>query len=215
LRRLVGSKSFPSLLPVTRSARRRLPSGGSLGLHFPTLSGRMLSYDCLLPVSGRFPCRSLPDPLFASSVCVPSAGSWPLRSSYAYAWPTWSPGTPLPGSSTRRQGALPRSPVPPLSACPALRPRWRPRCSPLRAADRCLPLHCRRRLWLPSLQLGVIRGSTTIHISGLNPAACPLAPPGFGLPLPGLPAGFATVELARLWTGGIFTHRVTIVNFIA
>jgi hypothetical protein len=141
LRRLVGSMSFPSVLPATRSARLRLPSGGSLGLHFPTLTGSMLSYDCPLPVSGRFTCRSRPDTLFASSVCVSSAGSWPLRSSYAHAWPTWSPGTPLPGSYTRRQGALPSSQVPPVRACPALRPRWSPRCSPGRAADCCLPLH--------------------------------------------------------------------------
>ena len=75
LRRLVGSMSFPSVLPATRSARLRLPSGGSLGLHFPTLSGIMLGYDCLLPVSGRFTCRSRPNTLAAPLVCVPSAGS--------------------------------------------------------------------------------------------------------------------------------------------
>jgi hypothetical protein len=56
--------------------------------------------------------------------------------------------------------------------------------------------------------------ATTIPISGLNPAACTLALPGSGLPLPGLPAGFATVRLAKLWTGGTFIHWVTIVNFI-
>jgi hypothetical protein len=75
LRRLVGSASFPSVLPATRSIRLRLPSGGSLGLHFPTLNGTMLSYDCPLPISGRFTCRSRPDTLSAPSVCVPSAGS--------------------------------------------------------------------------------------------------------------------------------------------
>ena len=32
-----------------------------------------------------------------------------------------------------------------------------------------------------------------------------LAPSGFGLPLPGLPADFATDPLARLWLGGILT----------
>jgi len=75
LRRLVGSMSFPSVLPATRSARLRLPSGGSLGLHFPTLNGSMLSYDCPLPVSGRFTCRSRPDTLSAPLVCVPPCGS--------------------------------------------------------------------------------------------------------------------------------------------
>jgi hypothetical protein len=75
LGRLVGSKSFPSLLPVPRSARPRLPSRGSLGSHFPTFCGTMLSYDCPMPLSGRFACRSRPDTLAAPSVCVPSAGS--------------------------------------------------------------------------------------------------------------------------------------------
>ena len=42
-------------------------------------------------------------------------------------------------------------------------------------------------------------------ISGLNNTACGLAPSGFGLPLPGLPADFATDLLAKLWSGGIFT----------
>jgi hypothetical protein len=78
---LVGSMSFPSVLPATRSARLRLPSGGSLGLHFPTLSGSMLSSDCPLPVSGRFTCRSLPDTLSAPSICVPPCGSLTAGSS--------------------------------------------------------------------------------------------------------------------------------------
>ena len=69
--RLVGSMSFPSVLPVTRSTRPRLPSRGSLGPHFPTFCGTMLGYDCPVPVSGRFACRSLPNTLSASSVCVP------------------------------------------------------------------------------------------------------------------------------------------------
>lgn len=70
-RRLVGSKSFPSVLPVTRSTRLHLPSGGSLGLHFPTFSGTMLSYDCPVSISGRFASRSLPNTLAAPSLCVP------------------------------------------------------------------------------------------------------------------------------------------------
>ena len=69
--RLVGSKSFPSLLPVSRSARLRLPSRGSLGSHFPTFTGTMLSYDCPVSLLGRFACRSLPNTLAASAVCVP------------------------------------------------------------------------------------------------------------------------------------------------
>jgi hypothetical protein len=75
LRRLVGSKSFPSVLPPTRSPWPRLPSRGSLGPHFPTFCGTMLGYDCPMPLSGRFACRSLPDTLSAPSVCVPHRGS--------------------------------------------------------------------------------------------------------------------------------------------
>ena len=41
-----GSKSrFPSFLPLTRYTRPHLPSGGSLGSHFPTFFGTMLGYD--------------------------------------------------------------------------------------------------------------------------------------------------------------------------
>jgi len=39
-------------------------------------------------------------------------------------------------------------------------------------------------------------------ISGLSHTACRLAPSGFGLLLPGLPADFATDPLAKLWSGG-------------
>ena len=80
MRRLVGSLSFPSVLPAPRSPRPRLPSRGSLGLHFPTFCGTRLGYDCLLPVSGRFTCRSRPNTLAAPLVCVPSAGSLALGS---------------------------------------------------------------------------------------------------------------------------------------
>src|SRR5262249_4049657 len=40
------------------SARRRLPSPGSLGPHFPTFLGTMRRYDCHLSVSEGFTCRS-------------------------------------------------------------------------------------------------------------------------------------------------------------
>ena len=71
LRRLVGSKAFPSVLPVTRSARPRLPSSGSLGPCFPTFTGTVLGYDCPVSLLGRFACRSLPNTLAAPVVCVP------------------------------------------------------------------------------------------------------------------------------------------------
>ena len=44
--------------------------------------------------------------------------------------------------------------------------------------------------------------TTITKISGLNLAACNLAPSGSGLPLPGLPADFTTGLVANLWPGG-------------
>jgi hypothetical protein len=43
---LVSSESLPWFPPVEHSARRRLPSRGSLGPHFPTFRGTMRRYDC-------------------------------------------------------------------------------------------------------------------------------------------------------------------------
>ena len=56
------------------------------------------------------------------------------------------------------------------------------------------------RVGFPVQPLGVYPMSTTIQISRLNHAACVLAYPGFGPLLPGLPAGFTTDRLARLWS---------------
>jgi hypothetical protein len=61
---------------------------------------------------------------------------------------------------------LPRSRVPPLKTCPALRPRWCPVPSPYRVQDYCLPVRANRRL------------PTTLPMSGLHHAACLLATPG-------------------------------------
>ena len=88
-------------------------------------------------------------------------------------------GHPVPpsGYDTRRQAALPRSHVPPLKTCPALRPRWCPAPSPSRTQDCGLPVTGNRRL------------PTTRPMAGLNHAACLLATPGFVRPLAGRHAG--------------------------
>ena len=93
--------------------------------------------------------------------------------------------SPTPGLWSRRQVAFPRSRVPPLKTCPALRPRWCPAHSPYRTQDCCLPALANRRL------------TTTIHISGLNHAACLLATPGSVRPLTGRHAG----SLLTCWLG--------------
>jgi hypothetical protein len=118
LRRLVGSKSFPSVLPVTRSPRPRLPSGGSFGPPFPTFCGTMLSYDCPVPLSGRCACRSLPHTLAASSVCVPLRARWPPEA-LCHRQGSWSAGTPaLPAFGTKETRGSPKFPSSPCDALP-------------------------------------------------------------------------------------------------
>ena len=55
-------------LPIARSARRRLPSRGSLGPHFPTFIGTLRRYDCPLSLSEASLVARLPDTLPASRV---------------------------------------------------------------------------------------------------------------------------------------------------
>jgi hypothetical protein len=87
------------------------------------------------------------------------------------------PRSPSPGMSSRRPMALPRSRVPPVTTCPALRPRWCPAHSPSRTQDCCLPGRATRRLTTPR------------PLSGLHHAACLLATPGCVRPLTGRHAG--------------------------
>jgi len=126
---------------------------------------------------GSLRLRSLPNPLSASSLCVP-CGSFLVGSSHQRQG-SWSPGTPrLPVVLTRRELALPSSRVSPLTTCSALRrPRWYPAVSPYRQQGCCLPLapECRRS---PRLQRGLssgpplysFRSSMTQPVVSLPPA---------------------------------------------
>jgi hypothetical protein len=182
---LVSSKSLPWFPPVGHSARRRLPSRGSLGPRFPTFLGTMRRYDCHHVPLGLLRLS------LASRYLACSRGSWsPLRARDLGGSTQDPPGplvtrSPSPGMSSRRQMALPSSRVPPLKTCPALRPRWCPAHSPKRTQDCCLPATGNRRL------------PTTIPISGLHHAACLLATPGFVRPLTGRHAG----SLLTCWLG--------------
>jgi hypothetical protein len=49
---------------------------------------------------------------------------------------------------------------------------------------------------------------------GAQYRACTLDPSSFALPLPGLHVDFTTELAASLYSGGIFTHWVTITSFI-
>ena len=127
---LVSSESLPCFPPVGHSARRRLPSRGSRGPHFPTFTGTMRRDDC-----HRVPFRSLRVSL-ASRYLACSQSSWyPSRARGLVEAPRPTPGpgvtrSPTPGLWARRHVALPRSRVPPVKTCPALRPRWCPAHSP-------------------------------------------------------------------------------------
>ena len=91
------SKYLPSFLPAERYARPRLPSGGSLGLHFPTFYGTTLGYDYLVSFSIPFAFARPSIPCLFLFVCVLSSSSSTLRNFCVNTWPAWSPGTPFPG----------------------------------------------------------------------------------------------------------------------
>jgi hypothetical protein len=107
-------------------------------------------------------------------------------------------GHPVPhsGNWARRQVALPSSRVTPVKTCPVLRPRWCPSHSPKRVWDCCLPVSG-RRLSPPYHPEGYPALHHYIHISGLNHAACLLAPSSPVLPLLGVHVEFAPDLLAR------------------
>jgi hypothetical protein len=163
--------------PTARSARRRLPSRGSLGSHCPTFLGPLRRDDC-----HQAPLGSLHLALASRYLACFQTFVMSLPGSCPGGSPRNTPGpvvtrSPHPGMSSRRPGALPRSRVPPVKTCPALRPRWCPAHAPERAQDCCLPAHANRRL------------PTTLPLSGLHHAASLLAPPGSVRPLTGRHAG--------------------------
>jgi len=143
----------------------------------------MLGYDCHSPLSVSSARRSFTDTLFVPSVRVPSSGSLALRNPCVNARPAWSPGTPFPGYL---QGNKWLSQVPRLPLCQhallfdpggVLNTRL--------YVFRTAAFRLHDSVGFPANTTAVIPLSTTIQISRLNYTACFLAPPGFGLPLPG------------------------------
>jgi hypothetical protein len=199
----VGELYVSPLSPTSGcSARRRLPSRGSLGPHFPTFAGTMRRYDCHLPISGASLVARLPDTLPAS-VC-----SWcPLRARGQGGSPRprqgfWSPGPPLRayGQGDRWLSQVPEFPLwlhAPLSDPGGVLDTRHP-ASRTAACRRVhtvgFPLHDLLR---------DILGSTTIPISGLNHAACVLATPGFVRPLTGRHAGSLLTGWLGVSQGGL------------
>jgi hypothetical protein len=116
------------------------------------------------------------------------------------------------GGLTRRQMALPSSQVTPFKRMPR---SSTPVVSSALAFTHSglLPSAHLTASAFPAPTTSRYPSSTILQISRLYHAACALASPGFGLPLPVLPAGFASDLLARLWSSGICTHWVTLTNF--
>ena len=173
---LVSSRSLPCLPPADALPDGAFPPVGRLGLTSPPSPVLCAATTATLPVSGSFTCRSFPDTLPASVVRGVPYGLVARRKLQVTPGPLVTR-SPTPGFSSRRQVALPRSRVPPLKTCPALRPRWGPGDLPYRTQDCCLPARAHRRL------------TTTLPISGLNHAAYLLATPGSVRPLAGRHAG--------------------------
>jgi hypothetical protein len=111
----------------------------------------------------------------------------------------WSPGPPC-REFNKEAGGL--SHVPEFPLC-----MHAPLSDPGGVLDTCpdapwtAAFRCSETVGFP-LVLRVILLSTTLHISGLNHAACILVPSSFVLPLLGVHVAFAPDLLARLSSGG-------------
>jgi hypothetical protein len=107
--------------PTARSARRRLPSRGSLGSLFPTFLGTLRRDDC-----HPAPLGSLHLSLASRYLACFQTFVMALPGSCPRGSPRNTPGplvtrSPNPGRSSRRPVALPRARVPPVKTCPARR----------------------------------------------------------------------------------------------
>src|SRR5712691_13381843 len=142
----VRSKSLPCLRPTDALLDGAFPPVGRLGLTAPPSPVLCAATTATSPSQVASLVARFPIPCVLPSFVVSHTGSWPGGSSRSRQG-LWSPGPPLLRAlSSRRQGALPRSHVPPLETCPALRPRWCPAHSPQRTQDCCLPVTGNRRL---------------------------------------------------------------------
>ncbi len=187
---LVRSRSLPCLLPAHALPDGACPPVGRLGLTAPPARVLCAATTATVPRSGCCAWRALPDPWPASLVCGVPAGLVG-RSKRPDRARACGPPVPHSGSRTRRQGARPRSRLPPLQTCPARSPRWCPAPLPERVQDDGLPGRAHRRL------------PTTLPLAGRHHAACLLAPPGSVRPLTGRHAGALLTGWRGFHQGGL------------
>jgi hypothetical protein len=180
---LVSAKSLSCVGPLHALPDVAFPPVGRLGLTSPPSSVLCDATTAAVSLSGRFACRSLPDTLPASVVRGIPDGLVARRKLPVTPGPVVTR-SPTPGIA---QGDTWLSQVPEF-------PLWRH--APLSDPGGVLhPRHIAsrtaafRRLHTVGFPLDPalrdILLSTTIHISGLNHAACLLATPGFVRPLAG------------------------------
>ena len=173
---LVSSMSLPCLPPADALPDGAFPPVGRLGLTSPPAAVRCAATTAASPSRGASLVARLPDTLPASIVRGVPDGLVTRRKLQGTPGPVVTR-SPHSGYATRRQAALPRSRVPPMDPCPALRPRWCPAHSPSRAQDCGLPARANRRLSPPTCgisccpRLYTCRGSITRPASSRHPAS--------------------------------------------
>ena len=202
---MVGDLEVPPIFPPSRTL---CPASPSLGwvpwasvphlhryyapLRLPTAHLEVLRSSLVPRYPGlhRLVRVPLPARRWARRKTLPTPG--PLFSR----WPITS------GISGGRQSALPSSRVAPVSACPALRPRWCPKDIAI-TPPRLLPSGINKPsafpLWLPR---AVIPMTTTTLFRGSITRPAPSLRPASHTPLLEMHADFTADLLAGLWSGG-------------
>ena len=127
--RLVSAKSLSCVCPLDALPDVAFPPVGRLGLTSPPSTVLCDATTATCPSRGPSLVARSPIP------CVLPRSWCPRRARVSGRSAQTTPGllvtrSPSPGMSSRRQMALPRSRVPPVKTCPALRPRWCPAHSP-------------------------------------------------------------------------------------
>ena len=155
----------------------------------------MRRYDYPLPISGRFACRSLPDTAPASRRLWSPSRAHGLVEAPRARQGLWSPGPPFRElcSETGGSPTFPSSPSEdmPRSQTPVVS------CALASVAHRTVAFRRMQTVGFCLDAAEAILLTTTLHISGLNDAACLLAHSSFVRPLLGWHAEFTTDLLAR------------------
>jgi hypothetical protein len=192
--RLVSAKALSCVGPLPALPDVAFPPVGRVGLTSPPAAVLCAATPATCPSRGPSLVARSPIPGVLLACVVAPPGSLSSRSAQTAPGP-WVTRSPHPGRSARRPMALPRSRVPPVPTCPALRPRWCPAHSPSRTQACCLPARAHRRL------------PTTIPLAGLHPAAYLLATPGSVRPLTGRHAGSLLTGWLDFRQVGLAPHR--------